>query len=232
MFAQGNEAVRRALITFYIKFYLVALISLLTVEKIVCTPILLFLLCGSTLIPQIIENAINKARNAPNLSFATFMMLTQCFFALYIRGCPSNVMQLESNLNWALYFFCYILAQLAILYFQRKFGSRFFIPKICRFWNEFNYYKKFDEDLEDGNNQDGGITCCICLNPLAFEEEGAHNTPQQNNRDNIQNRKYMCTPCGHKYHPGCLKSWMRRKLECPFCRAVIPPLDEEDDEFN
>ena len=161
MFAQGNEAVRRALITFYIKFYLVALISLLTVEKIVCTPILLFLLCGSTLIPQIIENAINKARNAPNLSFATFMMLTQCFFALYIRGCPSNVMQLESNLNWALYFFCYILAQLVILYFQRKFGSRFFIPKICRFWNEFNYYKKFDEDLEDGNNQDGGITCCI-----------------------------------------------------------------------
>lgn len=44
MFSQGNEAVRKALITFYIKFYLVALISLLTIERIVCTPLLLFFL--------------------------------------------------------------------------------------------------------------------------------------------------------------------------------------------
>jgi hypothetical protein len=56
LFGQGNEAVRRALITFYIKFYLIALMSLLTLERIVGNPITLFLLCGSTLFPQIIEN--------------------------------------------------------------------------------------------------------------------------------------------------------------------------------
>ena len=233
MFNQGNEAVRRALITFYIKFYLVALISLLTVEKIVCTPILLFFLWGSSLIPQIIENAINKSKNTPNISFATFMMITQCFFAIYIRGWPSNVMQLESDLNWSIYFILFISAQIAILYLQRKYGSRFFIPKVCRFWKEFNYYKKFSEDLEEGSNQDGGATCCICLNPLSFDEESTQNRSHEidPNGEN-RSRKYMCTPCGHKYHPNWLKSWMRRKLECPFWRATIPPLDEEDEELN
>lgn len=44
LFAQGNEAVRRALITFYIKFYLIALMSLLTLERIVGSNITLFLL--------------------------------------------------------------------------------------------------------------------------------------------------------------------------------------------
>jgi transmembrane E3 ubiquitin-protein ligase len=124
-----------------------------------------------------------------------------------------------------------------VLYLQRKCGSRFFIPKFCRFWNEYDYYKDFSEDLEEGNNSEGANTCCICLNPLSFMED----QPQQNFRArgvarlftrvrDYSTRRYMKTPCGHKYHIQCLKSWMRRKLECPFCRASIPPLDEEEDE--
>jgi len=35
----------------------------------------------------------------------------------------------------------------------------------------------------------------------------------------------MVTPCRHKFHPVCLQQWMDIKLECPFCRAPIPPLD-------
>jgi hypothetical protein len=77
LFAQGNEAVRRALISFYIKFYLVALVSLLTIESIVGNNLALFILSGSTLIPQIVENARNKSRNTPNMGFAILMMATQ-----------------------------------------------------------------------------------------------------------------------------------------------------------
>lgn len=209
LFSQGNEAVRRALITFYIKFYLVALMSLLTVERIVGSPVALFLLCGSTLFPQIIENAINKSRNTPNISFAICMMLTQCFFALYIKGCPSNVMELQADLNWTMYFVGYVTLQIIILYLQRKCGSRFFIPKICKFWNEYNYYKDFSEDLEEGNNQEGANTCCICLNPLSFfeeqsvqEEQPARSLSRLFRRAQDSNlRMYMRTPCGHKYHP-------------------------------
>lgn len=161
MFNQGNEAIRRALISFYIKFYLVALIGLLTIERIIGSPAALFILCGSTLIPQIIENAYNKSRNTPNMSFAVLMMITQCFFSLYIKGCPTNVMELKADLHWTAYFVLYVGAQLALLQLQRKFGSRFFIPKVFRFWNEYNYYKNFNEDLEEGDNTDGGNTCCI-----------------------------------------------------------------------
>lgn len=39
-------------------------------------------------------------------------------------------------------------------------------------------------------------------------------------------KHFMRTPCGHRYHPVCLKKWMERKLECPFCRQEIPPIDE------
>ena len=211
--------------------------SLLTVERIVGSPVALFLLCGSTLFPQIIENAINKSRNTPNTSFAICMMITQCFFALYIKGCPSNVMELQADLNWTLYFVAYVTLQIVILYLQRKCGSRFFIPKICKFWNEYNYYKDFSEDLEEGNNPDGANTCCIWLNPLSYfeeqsqqEEHPARSLSRLFRRAQDSNpRMYMRTPCGHKYHPQWLKAWMKRKLECPFCRAVIPALDEEEE---
>lgn len=32
------------------------------------------------------------------------------------------------------------------------------------------------------------------------------------------NKKYMQTPCGHKYHSVCLKKWIDIRLECPTCR--------------
>lgn len=237
MFALGNEAVRKALIAFYIKFYIIALLSLLTVDRVISNKYTLFLFSGGVLIPQIIENAINKSRNTPNSSFAIFMMITQCFFPLYIKGWPDNILELEPDMNWAICFSAFIIVQISILILQRKWGSRFFIPRLCRFWTEYNYYKKFHEDLEQGENSDGASTCCIWLNPLSFSEDASQNEePQQNAWGNMFRRSsqgpdtktYMVTPWGHKYHPQCLKSWMQRKLECPFCRTQIPALDEDE----
>jgi len=211
--------------------------SLLTLERIIGSDITLFLLCGSTLFPQIIENAINKSRSTPNLLFAVTMVTTQWFFALYIKGCPSNVMELQPNYQWAIYFSCYVGFQLLVLLIQRKWGSRFFIPRFLRFWSEYNYYKSFSEDLEEGNNADGENNCWICLNPLCFREDWDTSSETQSRRGlsrffrrttDPNPHLYMKTPCGHKYHPTCLKSWMRRKLECPFWRSPIPALDEEE----
>jgi len=77
MFALGNEAVRKSLIAFYIKFYLVALISLLVIDRVISNNSSLFILCGSVLMPQIIENAVYKSRYTPNMSFAIMMISTQ-----------------------------------------------------------------------------------------------------------------------------------------------------------
>ncbi|KAJ1799729.1 hypothetical protein LPJ56_006578, partial [Coemansia sp. RSA 2599] len=35
---------------------------------------------------------------------------------------------------------------------------------------------------------------------------------------------YMVTPCHHVYHTECLTRWMEMKLECPVCRAPLPPI--------
>ena len=38
-------------------------------------------------------------------------------------------------------------------------------------------------------------------------------------------KKYMITPCDHVFHTVCLEKWMRQKNECPYCKAVIPPIE-------
>lgn len=235
IFRESNEAVRRALIGFYIKFYLAALICLVTIDRLMANKYTLFIIWGAMLIPQIVENVIYNSRNTPRYSFLVLLAITQSFFALYSKGWPNNILDLKPDQTWALLFGSFIILQLMILYMQKICGPRFFIPKACRFWNEYNYYRKFHEDLEQGENTDGGHTCCICLNPLSFQEESQEPRRQTrkwmrffNYGDESDSEKvYMVTPCGHKYHPACLKSWMKRKLEWPFWRAPIPQLEEE-----
>jgi len=40
-----------------------------------------------------------------------------------------------------------------------------------------------------------------------------------------ENGKIMKTPCRHYFHEPCLKGWMDIKLECPFCRSALPPIE-------
>ena len=42
-------------------------------------------------------------------------------------------------------------------------------------------------------------------------------------------KEFMKTPCGHRYHPQCLRRWMDHKLECPTCRQAIPAIPEDQD---
>jgi len=43
-----------------------------------------------------------------------------------------------------------------------------------------------------------------------------------------QAKSYMETPCEHAFHAKCLEEWIKYKRQCPICRAVLPPLDDED----
>ncbi|KAG7364250.1 ring finger domain containing protein [Nitzschia inconspicua] len=45
------------------------------------------------------------------------------------------------------------------------------------------------------------------------------------NEIDITNRTgYMLAPCEHLFHKDCLVQWMEVKMECPICRATLPPL--------
>jgi len=43
----------------------------------------------------------------------------------------------------------------------------------------------------------------------------------------FQGKKGMFMPCGHIYHPDCLKPWLEKNNTCPVCRYELP-LEEEN----
>jgi hypothetical protein len=62
------------------------------------------------------------------------------------------------------------------------------------------------------------------------EIDSTENTQESTTSENENykiNKKYMQTPCGHKYHSVCLKKWIDIRLECPTCRQPIPLPEDE-----
>lgn len=47
--------------------------------------------------------------------------------------------------------------------------------------------------------------------------------------DNIEREtKGMFMPCGHIYHPDCLKPWLEQNNTCPVCRFDLPLEEPEE----
>lgn len=40
----------------------------------------------------------------------------------------------------------------------------------------------------------------------------------------------MVTPCEHRFHRSCLMDWMDKRLNCPICRATLPPSEQQRDD--
>lgn len=71
------------------------------------------------------------------------------------------------------------------------------------------------------------------MNSLQYEIDstaGVQNVTGDNEAGSVPKKakEFMKTPCNHKYHVPCLKKWMEIRLECPSCRTVIPPLEDDD----
>jgi transmembrane E3 ubiquitin-protein ligase len=221
---EGTNAARRALIFFYVKFYCVWLATVILIDTIFAYRILLLITNGLIWVPQILKNATNKARNVPDTKFIISLTMTQCFLPIYMRGCSDNQFLTRPDQQWWILFISVLLAQITILILQKKIGSRFFLPEKYRYWNEYNYYRNLEEaDVEEGETE-----CCICLNLLSYIETDAATHNPRRMFYQYQRIVFMQTPCAHKFHSNCLKPWMRQKLECPKCRAELPPLDEEE----
>jgi len=49
---------------------------------------------------------------------------------------------------------------------------------------------------------------------------GPEGSPENGNQNVNYKRatQFMKTPCGHRYHPHCLRKWMEIRMECPTCR--------------
>ena len=71
-------------------------------------------------------------------------------------------------------------------------------------------------DTNQSRNEDGQLS----ERPLN-SDASSHSLNEPTNRNNVNYKRateFMRTPCGHRYHPHCLRKWMEIRLECPFCR--------------
>ena len=73
------------------------------------------------------------------------------------------------------------------------------------------------ENLESpkspGQRDDSAAECIVCLADI-------RSVPGLTNAK--VSKRYMMTPCMHKFHEHCLRNWMSIRLECPVCRRGIP----------
>mmetsp|Transcript_64977 Transcript_64977/g.127774 ORF Transcript_64977/g.127774 Transcript_64977/m.127774 type:complete len:88 (+) Transcript_64977:32-295(+) len=83
---------------------------------------------------------------------------------------------------------------------QQRLGPRWFVPRCC-LPHIYDYRRP-----GNGAPAFGGDECVICMGEL-----GAEATP-------------AVAPCDHRFHRACLERWMDVKMECPTCRAPLPPM--------
>lgn len=116
IFQQGDIAVRRALVIFYIKFYVIAILGFIFIDTIIYSKPLLLCLNLPIWVPQIYKNFMKRSRNTPRIQFALGLTITQAFLPLYIRTFSSNILEVEPSYIFSGIFFGFHALQIFILY--------------------------------------------------------------------------------------------------------------------
>ena len=108
--------------------------------------------------------------------------------------------------------------QVGLLKLQQTHGARCFVP-------DFLIPKPYDYQRDvgpliraaraRGDGDDDGPECAICMGPI-----------------DVVTGAYMVTPCDHLFHEICLSQWMDLKMECPVCRASLPPVGGDGEEAD
>ncbi|CDW77339.1 ring-finger-containing ubiquitin ligase [Stylonychia lemnae] len=215
---------------FIIVFYMAKYYILMTNYAII--------LLNSTLwVPQIIRSYRLRSKFGPESYFVNTLTLSHNFLIFYMRGCPYNIFDKQTNYVFLLIVASFLALQVYIVKYQQLRHPRFFVPiEWRRNPNAYNYYFKFsnknsqiNQDIETQEiNQ--VEECVICMNPLRYQVNQVNdqmitvNDPEQTMK---KAKNYMKTPCNHKFHEPCLKKWMVIRLECPCCRQVIPAIEDD-----
>lgn len=151
---------------------------------------LIFAMCYPII--QILHNSCNLLKKDcfdPIIHIQFF--LPQIIFPISLRGLPFNYLQINKDLNFTLIMILLPSISLLVMYLQSKLGASFFLPKILR-PNYYNYDRK-TELMEEEE-----VNCPICFEDLTLSTDN----------ESMMSDSFMQTPCGHNFHPNCLKQWM------------------------
>lgn len=205
---EGWDAVRRELAKVYSRFYGALVLGLIVIYNCLDDLNLIAVVFQAYWVPQILYDVWQGSKNSLHPRFLAGISITRALAPLYLWGCPSGVFsgdlypRLAGSPSPKLCATVVILqvAQLAMMASQRILGPRWFVPRVC-LPCVYDYHRRKAETLPDTD-------CLICMDELSVED-GLHK---------------VITPCDHRFHSVCLQKWMDVKMECPTCRAALPPM--------
>lgn len=211
------QTVSRHKFYFLLRFIVVSCVSIAFANFFLIYPFL-FAIVFMYPMCQIYYNIFNVTRkNCYRTDLHLFMILPQIIYPVSLRGVGLTgglffrFLELKPCYNFSLVLFSVVFCQLGIMYLQKKVKPSFFVP---RFLN-IDFFE-YSRDVKDGKAE--GEDCPICFVKLEEVPEG-----QGGFVGKFLPATYMETPCGHRFHEGCLTTWMEQKLACPCCRTKIPP---------
>jgi hypothetical protein len=195
------------------------------------------------LVPQIVHHISSSDPPYFETDFLVSFTSIKYVIFIYLRGCPSNILEIRSYQVLPYVGLGIILLSLIILYQQENWGSKFFIPKMFK-KGQYDYFvemkfasKKNPENAEHSRlseNTTEENCCSICLTEL--NKNSGKNNSLNNDADDIKNKVLrriikkkeshylMIAPCKHMFHAQCLGKWMEIKMDCPQCRQPLPPI--------
>jgi len=205
-FDQGWEAVRQQLSWLYSRFYGALLMGLVLIYNNLQHLDIIVLAFQAHWVPQILLDAWQGSRSALCPTFIGGISLTRVLSILYLWGCPHTVFngELYPKLPGAPNMWVCLAAvllhavQVGTMVLQRTIGPRWFVPWICM-PQVYNYFRNVEVE--------SGSECVICMSDI-----------------DIEDARKAVTPCSHAFHGECLSQWMDIKMECPTCRASLPPI--------
>ncbi|CCF56445.1 hypothetical protein KAFR_0B01460 [Kazachstania africana CBS 2517] len=139
---------------------------------------------------------------------------------IYVFTYSSNVFRHHKDVRFAVLLSLWLLFQITMLYTQDILGSRWFLPRHA-IPEGYSYFKAISSQhlMEHGQTSEvNTVDCSICMSEIPVYVEELPETHK------VDQHSYMVTPCNHIFHTSCLENWMSYKLQCPVCRAPLPPL--------
>ena len=206
-FSQGAAALRRTLGQLYLRFY-AGLLAAILLSYIFYNHLQLLIFLGSSYwVPQIIHNIEQGQADGYTMRYILAMTVTRLFTPLYFLGCSYNF--LRAYIPTAGNYFAFSISlvtwsvfQVGVMVLQRKFGARFFIPKVL-LPQEYDYHRPIT--VREGRVVPTDAYPSVPLNPSSSEEEETN----AEGMGRVRRLMYTLTgPCRRRY--TSLKRYCRR----------------------
>ena len=228
---------RKKLFRFYLVFYCLLLITLVSIKLWYTYFIFTFFLFGGTWIFQIYYSVKKGTKPPMPYSYIFITSLFKILIPIYLKAYNNNIFSLRPSYLKVFICISCVFIEAIIVSLQKLLGPKFFIPEKYRD-QVFDYYKS-SEEIPDNTKTNECVICLENLDNLAINNQEEEDEIFKTSGNYIEklatmiqkwnkkknNKPYMKTPCGHVFHRRCLETWLEIKNECPYCRQKIPPLE-------